>query len=74
MKHERLLIARRYRFILGTVYSESGQATFTFRATKFTESGYELINEYVVTVYNTDAPILTDLWTDNATMKTKSHR
>ena len=50
---------------------ESGQATFTFRATKFTESGYELINEYVVTVYNTDAPILTDLWTDNATMKTK---
>ena len=31
---------------------ESGQATFTFRATKFTESGYELINEYVVTVYN----------------------
>lgn len=53
---------------------ESGQATFTFRATKFTESGYELINEYVVTVYNTDAPILTDLWTDNATMKTSSHR
>ena len=50
---------------------EENVATFTFRATKFAESGYELVNDYKVTVYNSDSPVLMKLWTEGTGVEMK---
>ncbi|MGN0108351.1 MAG: cadherin-like beta sandwich domain-containing protein, partial [Hominilimicola sp.] len=41
---------------------------FKFRATRYAESGYENISEYVLKVYRAQAPVLSDLSVENAVM------
>ncbi|MCI5604536.1 MAG: cadherin-like beta sandwich domain-containing protein, partial [Clostridia bacterium] len=48
-------------YIRASLDPQTGMGTYRFRATEYAESGFENISEYIVNVYNTENPILTDL-------------
>ena len=40
---------------------DTDKGVFKFRVTEYAESGFENVSEYIVNIYKTDVPILTDL-------------
>ena len=48
-------------YIKQTLDATTKSGTFRFRATKFADSGYENISEYIVNVFNSQDPVATDI-------------